>query len=370
MDQALRFADDDGIGMQIVDEHERPYIVIKGTGDAEQQSLVSEYEIFRDDLARVLYDFTKHNERIRYVFGEQVSSIRHEKHCAFVTFANGQLPASNFDLVIAADGATSRTRALGLGCSTRDHIEPLNAWAGYSTISQDLLRGSKMARFSTSTPGRATIIAPDHRSEQNRVVLMSSHPRGTGTSECLQPFHDAVKAGDEPLKQFLAKHFRGHPRHEEILSSVRASDNLYASEAVQVKISALHKGCFALVGDAGYAAGPIGTGTSLAITGGYLLAGEVSKQPNDISAALRSYERRMRPIIQDMQQIPPGFPGIMTPQAPWALSLRNTILQIVAMVMSASELIPVGKWLAWIPALFSSSFATDKYSLPEYDWKY
>lgn len=356
--------------MQIVDSQERPYITIKGTGDAEQQSLVSEYEIFRDDLARTLYDLTKENDRIRYVFGEQVSSIGQENGRVRITFANGKLSSSSFDLVVAADGATSRTRALGLGCNTRDHIEPLNAWAGYCTVPRDLLSGSKMARFSTSTPGRATIIAPDHDPGQNRVVLMSSHPRSARTSDILQPFQSAVKAGDEPLKQFLAKTFKGHPRAEEILAAVKASTNLYASEAVQVKVPALHNGRFALVGDAGYAAGPIGTGTSLAITGAYLLAGEISKQPDDLEAALRSYEQRMRPIIDDMQQIPPGFPGIMTPQAPWALSLRNTILQVIGAVMTAGELMPVAKLFSWIPALFSSSFGTDKYSLPEYEWKY
>lgn len=32
-----------------------------------------------------------------------------------VEFANG-LPPSEYDLVVAADGATSTTRAMGLGC--------------------------------------------------------------------------------------------------------------------------------------------------------------------------------------------------------------------------------------------------------------
>lgn len=66
----MKPANTDNKGMKIVDDQDRPYITIKGTGDAEQQSLVSEYEIFRDDLSRILHDFTKGNERIRYVFGE------------------------------------------------------------------------------------------------------------------------------------------------------------------------------------------------------------------------------------------------------------------------------------------------------------
>lgn len=355
--------------MRIVDEHDQPYITIKGTGNAEQQSLVSEYEIFRDDLSRILHEFTMGNDRIRYVFGEQVASMRQEKDRVFVEFAKGQLPPSTFDLVVAADGATSRTRAIAMECKVRDHFEPLNAWAAYCTVPRNLLRGGKMAHFSTSTPGRATIIAPDHRLGRNRVVLMSSHPRSAATDEVLRPFREAVKGGDGATKQFLAETFRGHPRYEEILAAVRASDNLYASEAVQVKVPSLHKERFALIGDAGYAAGPVGTGTSLAITGAYILAGEINNHPDDLSAGLRSYEGKMRPIIQDMQQIPPGFPGIMTPQSPWALSLRNTVIQVVAVLMAVSEFVPIASVFSWVAALFSSSFSTDKYKIPDYDWK-
>lgn len=356
-------------GMKIVDDKDQPYITIKGTGNAEQQSLVSEYEIFRDDLSRILHNFTKDNGRIRYVFGEQVASMRQEQDRVSVEFAKGQLPPSTYDLVVAADGATSRTRALGLECKVRDHVEPMNAWAGYCTVSRNLLRGGRLATFSTSTPGRATIIAPDHHLGKNRIVLMSSYPRSAPTLEIMRPFREAVKAGDGATKQYLAQQFKGHPRHEEIMSAVRSSDNLYASEALQVKVPSLHKGRFVLVGDAGYAAGPVGTGTSLAITGAYLLAGEINNHPDDLIAGLRAYEDRIRPIVRDMQQVPPGFPGIMTPQAPWALSLRNTVIQVIAALMTASEFVPIAKLFSWMGALFSSSFGTDTYSVPEYDWR-
>ena len=116
-------------------------------------------------------------------------------------------------------------------------------------------------------------------------------------------------------------------RPQEILAAVMLSENLYASEAVQIRVPALHYGRFVLVGDAGYAAGPVGTGTSMAITGAYILAGEINDHLEDLDAGLRKYEEKMCPIIQDMQRIPPGFPGIMTPQSTWALRLRNLVLR-------------------------------------------
>ena len=46
-------------GMSFVREDGRPYGTIKATGNPEQQSLLSEYEIFRGDLAQVLFDLSK-----------------------------------------------------------------------------------------------------------------------------------------------------------------------------------------------------------------------------------------------------------------------------------------------------------------------
>lgn len=68
------------------------------------------------------------------------------------------------------------------------------------------------------------------------------------------------------------------------------SEDFYASEMVQVKVPSVYRGRIALVGDAGYAPGPTGTGTSLAIAGAYLLAGEVGRHKDDLAAGLRSYE--------------------------------------------------------------------------------
>ena len=57
-------------GISFVHENGTPYATMKATGDPSQQSLVSEYEIFRGDLSQILFDLTKDNEKIKYVFGE------------------------------------------------------------------------------------------------------------------------------------------------------------------------------------------------------------------------------------------------------------------------------------------------------------
>lgn len=64
-----------------------------------------------------------------------------------VRFMNGT-PSSEYRLVVARDGTTSRTRtrAIGFGCGIRDCIEPVNSWAIYSSILKDVLNGCQICR--------------------------------------------------------------------------------------------------------------------------------------------------------------------------------------------------------------------------------
>jgi len=55
-----------------------------------------------------------------------------------------------------------------------------------------------------------------------------------------------------------------------------------------------------------YAPGPTGSGTTFALAGAYVLAGEVRKLGDDIDAALVGYERVMGPLIEEVQKIPFG----------------------------------------------------------------
>ena len=86
MEAAVRAISAQIEGMAFVCEDGRPYGNIRSTGDPDQQSLVFEYEIYRGDLSRVLFELTKDNEKIKYVFGEQIASMqRGEKDDGLVT---------------------------------------------------------------------------------------------------------------------------------------------------------------------------------------------------------------------------------------------------------------------------------------------
>ncbi|EXJ54534.1 hypothetical protein A1O7_09874 [Cladophialophora yegresii CBS 114405] len=402
MEAAVRAKSTTLAGVSFVNSAGKPFGTIRPTGNPEQQSLVSEYEIFRGELAGVLYgltggdkksrgqDLTNEDEevsnrgpgqdqgndgdhdhdhdhdhdqsqQINYVFGEQVASMRQPETLdgpVTVDFMNGKLPTAEYDLVVACDGATSRTRALGLNCQPRDYVHPVNLWSAYFSLPGDLLHGSKVGHAYTAPGGRFIALGPDPAGV-TRVTLMSVHPRRDQTAPI--PFREAASKGDDALKRYVAARFAGAGwKTDEVLKLMMDSaSDFYASEIVQVKLPGLSKGRFVLVGDAGYAAGPTGGGTTLALAGGYVLAGEICKSKGDIAAGLKGYEQTMRPIITDLQKIPPLIPAVLAPQTVWGIWLRNNIFRVIARsgVMEFAH-----RW-------FGSAFAEgDKYRLPEYEW--
>jgi 2-polyprenyl-6-methoxyphenol hydroxylase-like FAD-dependent oxidoreductase len=80
------------------------------------------------------------------------------------------------------------------------------------------------------------------------------------------------------------------------------------------------QGRVTLVGDAGYCASPLsGMGTSLALVGAYVLAGELGPAEfldnRRVQTALAKYEAVMRPYIDRCQDLPNGVDGYLPKSA-------------------------------------------------------
>lgn len=85
-----------------------------------------------------------------------------------------------------------------------------------------------------------------------------------------------------------------------------------------------------MIGDAAYCPTPIsGMGTSLAILGAYILAGELA-QNEDHSKAFEAFEQKLRPYVKTVQNLPPGAPWIVHPKSKWGVNVLNTIAGIIA----------------------------------------
>lgn len=336
---------------------------IRATGNPDEQSLISEYEIFRDDLATILYDMTKANNNVQYVFDEQIKTITQsnaiEDGPVTVEFTNKHLPTAEYDLIVACDGATSRTRAIGFNCHHRDNVYSTNSWAAYFSVNHDFLEGATVGKGYNSPGGRLVAVGPDPKGTNRAAFLRMTSKRDSAAAKSTEQFREAQRAGVKSLKEFVKGQFLDNGwKTADILADLDDARDFYASEVVQVRMPALSIGRFVLVGDAGYAPGYTGTGTSLALAGAYVLAGEIGKHQGDVRAGLQGYERTMRPLIDELQHIPFFVPSIFAPQTRWGVWIQNRIFMVIA----ATHI------LEYLQKFFANAFsAVEKDKLPKYE---
>ncbi|KAK1092509.1 hypothetical protein LTR48_004218 [Friedmanniomyces endolithicus] len=129
---------------------------------------------------------------------------------------------------------------------------------------------------------------------------------------------------------------------------------------VAVRSPKLHVGRVVLLGDAGYATP--GIGTSLAITGGYVLAGELLRHPDDFGAALREYEGLMQPFVRNHDGVGEQAMQYLNPQTVRGIAVRDAYLRVMGLVMwsGVGQLIMmVVAWLGW---------KEKKLAMPAYPW--
>lgn len=118
-----------------------------------------------------------------------------------------------------------------------------------------------------------------------------------------------------------------------------------------------------MIGDAAYCASPIsGMGTTLSLSGAYILAAELALSPEDHQVAFRKYEEKMRPIAIKAQDIPSFIPGIVHPQTWWGLAILSTVVTVVGGLVSVVIKIPWPKFL--VDKMMGGE---DKSRAPEYN---
>jgi 2-polyprenyl-6-methoxyphenol hydroxylase-like FAD-dependent oxidoreductase len=93
---------------------------------------------------------------------------------------------------------------------------------------------------------------------------------------------------------------------------MRERPDFYCDTMAQIRRPHWSKGCVTLVGDAAYSATPMsGQGTSIAIVGAYILAGELLEARGDYQTAFSNYEKLMRPFANKNQALAKMSANIM-----------------------------------------------------------
>ncbi|QOG06554.1 FAD-dependent monooxygenase [Aureimonas sp. OT7] len=271
----------------------------------------AELEILRGELARLLYESVR--DRAAYRFGDTVDSIEDGADAAYVRFQSGR--EEDYDLVLIAEGVGSSTRELVF----EGENEPrwMDVTMGYFTIPKGPGDGSD-ARWYNAPDGRSVFLRPDNKGTTRAVLTLQALVR-------------EAPAAPEEQKQWLKERFSDSgwetPR---VLDGLEDANDLYFDLLRQVKMKRWRKGRVAVTGDAAWCATPLsGIGTTLAIVGAYVLAGELSKG-DDIERAFKCYEDIMRPFVKKGQNVPKIGPRLMQPHSRLGVSLQRSVLGIAS----------------------------------------
>lgn len=226
-----------------------------------------------------------------------VSSLEDTSKEISVTFTNAT-PTASFDLVIAADGLGSKIRGMTFG-NNSSHVKSLNSYIAYFSIPKSD-SDTMWSRAHWIRKGRFVVMRPDNIGRTRAFLNISAYEK---SDERILRLQRAAKEGIPAQQALLQELFEdGDWETSRVLKGMHESDDFYLQHAAQVKLDRWSSGRVTMVGDAGYAPSPFsGMGTSLAFIGAYILAGEISKQPDNIPAALKEYERVFRPYVESIQ---------------------------------------------------------------------
>lgn len=313
------------------------------------ENFTAEYEILRADLSQIFLDATETFDNITYIYGDSIKSLKQTDKDINVTFAGGS--EDTFDLVVAADGSTSRTRPMILDEQIlKDSYKFLGQYNAFFSI-PSRPNDSRMWQIYNLRKGLCVMIRP-HRNPSTMgtylCITMPARGRRDPTVE------DAMGKGADDTKRMLRSYFEDAGwEAKRVLEGMDHAEDFYISPAAQVKLPKWTKGRAVLLGDAAWAT--FGVGTTLAIEGAYMLAGELSKiqSSSDIPQALKRYEEIFRPIYAKMEDLIPGYPQVMFPQTALGLGIRDSALWFLSKT-KMYKLFGGGPEMQW--------------ELPSYDW--
>ena len=314
-------------------------------GDA----FTSEFEILRADLSRIFLEATEGLGNVQYIYGDSVESLEQTDKDINVTFTGGT--KDTFDLVVAADGSTSKTRSLILDEQVlKDSYKFLGQYIAFFSI-PSRPTDPKLCQWYSAPNGLGIVLRPHRDTSTTGAYLCITTPARGQRDPAVE---DAMDKGTEDTRRMLHDYLENAGwEAKRVLEGMDHAEDFYMSRIAQVKLSKWTNGRALVLGDAALAT--FGVGTSLAIESAYLLAGELSKiqSSNDVPQALEKYEEVFRPLYAKMEDIPPRFPQIAFPQTAWGLWLRDSTLWFVSKT-KMYKLVQVGSEIDW--------------KLPFYDW--
>lgn len=246
-------------------------------------------EVLRGDLNRLLFEASS-DAGVGYRFDDSIAALRQTPSGVEVTFAAGD--TQTYDFVIGADGVRSRVRALAFP-DAADALRDLGHYVAVYRVPNHL----DLDRWELTyvSPGRTALVYSTSRQDDARAMFLFAAPDG--------PVE--VPRDRAAQQRILADAYAGEPWEvPRLIEAAATAPDFYFDALTQVHLDRWSTGRVGLVGDAAYCASTAsGQGTSLALVGAYVLAGELVASA---ATGLAAYEARMRPFVAANQKLGPA----------------------------------------------------------------
>lgn len=305
----IRAAGLDTAGMSFVDRKGRTLAALDLRA-IRKATNSKDIELRRGDLVRILCDAT--TDDVEYRFGDRITALRQDTDGVRVEFEYGA--AREFDLVLGADGLHSGVRGLVFGPQQR-FLHYLGYYFGGADVDP-----------SFGVPDRVVL-----RSAPNRAVGV--YRFGEAAAAFYMFASEAQLDYDHRDPGAPSRLFTERFDHDfwptGVIEAIGPTQGMYFDSLSQVRMPTWSNGRVALAGDAAHCPTLVtGAGTSLAMVGAYLLAGELHAAAGDHVRAFAAYERRFRPQVSKAQSGTPQGVKLMIPPTDGAIWRRNQLLRL------------------------------------------
>ena len=280
------------------------------------------FSLLRSDLAKVIYNSLDRETEI--IFGDTIVKIEEDEEKVIVILKSGL--TRSFDLLVGADGLHSNVRSLIFGNESQ-----FEKYYGYYTssftIDNFFYEGRAFSMF--NVPHKQVAVYTTNEQKSAAFFIFTS-------SEKLQyEYHDIGKQ-----KQILKNEFMNVGwKCSELLSKIDTTTDFYFDSISQIKMEHWSKGRISLVGDACYCPSLLsGKGSTLAMVGAYILAGELKLANGNYKSAFDEYEIIFKPFIDKKQKSAQSFAQSFVPKSNFGIWFRNQSFKLMSFPLFANIL--------------------------------
>lgn len=338
-------------GTQFIDPRGRPFA--PWPLEEGKASPTSPHEILRGDLSKLLYEATKDLPNVKYLFGTTIKSVlSNDEKIVKVELSNGDMHES--DLLVAADGQWSKLRKQ---CFPDEDVKVVDKgmYVVYFTVPR-LPSDNDFWNVYQALGSRIISLRPD---PHNTIRAMFTRwPRNDAEK---QRWESASRADRQTQEDLTRKEFADAGwQAQRLLDAMSDTPDYYFQAVKQIKLAKWSNSRVVCLGDTAWAPTPLtGMGTTLALDGAYILAGELSKLgPDEHPAqAFEAYENILHKWIEGIQD---GLPSAI----PSAVHTTNTLHRwLFQNFMWALNKIILNDWVA---SKLPDPGADEDIKLPQY----